>query len=86
MKKAKEKRPNRVGVSLSHEYDRKLAKLAIACNMRPTTLAELIIRTMLDNSSYIHHLQDRYNIYPAFKILPVTELGKLKYNIGGTEE
>ena len=79
MKKAKEKRLNRVNISLSNEYDSKLNKLSIACNTRPTTLAELIVRQVLDNSSYVHHLQDQYNIYPAFKILIVNENGVIKY-------
>jgi hypothetical protein len=32
------KKVNRVGISISNEYDSKLRKLATACNMKHTTL------------------------------------------------
>lgn len=65
------KKVNRVNVSLTNDYDSKLRRLAIACNMRPTTLAALLIELSLDSSALISYLQENYNVHKAYRVLPV---------------
>lgn len=43
------KRICRVNVSLDNKMNKKLSKLAIACNMKPTTLARVLIEKCLDD-------------------------------------
>lgn len=66
------KKINRVNVSLSNKYETKLRRLAAACNnMRPTTLAGLLIELSLDSTELVAVLQDRYNVHNAYRVLPI---------------
>jgi hypothetical protein len=73
------KKVNRVGVSLSNMYSLKLNRLATACNMKPTTLAGLLIEKCLDDPQLIAELQREYCTHSAYKILLVHKSGELHY-------
>ncbi|RHW37336.1 hypothetical protein D1B31_16360 [Neobacillus notoginsengisoli] len=82
------KKVNRVNVSLSNEFNRKLNRLATACNMRPTTLAGLLVERCLDSAEVIVELQKQYCLHSAYKIMPVKRNGELSYllNDNGRED
>ena len=65
------KKVNRVNVSMTNRMNQKLNKLATACNMRPTTLACLLIEKSLDNVQLISDLQREFAIHTAYKVLPI---------------
>lgn len=65
------KKVNRVNVSLSNHYDTKLKRLATSCNMKPTTLAALLIELSLDSTELVAMLQDRYNVHNAYRVIPL---------------
>lgn len=66
-----DKKINRVNVSLSNRYDTKLKRLAIACNMPPTTLAGFLIAVSLDSDSLIDMLQEKFNVHSSYRVLPL---------------
>lgn len=71
------KKVNRVNVSLSNRFSAKLNRLAVACNMRPTTLAGLLIERCLDNPNLVMELQEDRSVHSAYRVLPVKD-----YNSG----
>ncbi|KSU86559.1 hypothetical protein AS180_17880 [Priestia veravalensis] len=77
------KKINRVNVSLSNRTNRKLNQLATACNTKPTTLAGLFIEICLNDSQIVHKLQEEYNIYTPYKVIPVQNNGEIDYIFKG---
>ncbi|MFD2442951.1 hypothetical protein ACFSO7_03025 [Bacillus sp. CGMCC 1.16607] len=73
------KKINRVNVSLSNFQNQKLNKLATACNMRPTSLACLLIEKCLNNAQVVADLQKEYAIHSAYKVVPINHNGELQY-------
>lgn len=73
------KRICRVNVSLDNQMNQKLNKLAIACSMKPTTLARVLIEKCLDDPVLVRQLQDEFAVYSAYRVIPVTIKGKLEY-------
>ena len=73
------KRINRVNLSVDNNINQKLNKLAIACNMKPTTLAAVIIEKMLNNPEFISSLQDEYGVHSAYRVIPLHVKGRLEY-------
>jgi hypothetical protein len=65
------KKINRVGVSLSNSYHKKLVRLATACQTKPTTLAGLILERCLDDARIVEQLQNEYGVYEAYRVLPI---------------
>lgn len=65
------KKVARVNVSLSNQHETKLNRLATACQKRPTTLAGMLIEMCLDSPEVISMLQEKYNVYTAYKVLPL---------------
>lgn len=75
-------RKNRVGVSMATEYENKLNRLAIACgNMAPTTMAYVILTHCLDDPQLVAFLQAEYATNNDYRVLPVREMGGIKYKI-----
>lgn len=81
IKRLSEKRLNRVNLSLTDAYKKKLDMLAVSCNMHPTTMAEVMVRLCLDNANTINYLQEKYNVNPEYKILPIREDGELRFTL-----
>lgn len=75
------KRVCRVNVSLTNKESQKLSKLATACNMRPTTLARLLIEKCLDDPLLVSQLQDEYGLYNAYRVVPVQHDGETYYSM-----
>lgn len=73
------KRINRVNVSLSNAYESKLRRLATACNLRPTTLAAILIETSLDDVMLVTELQKEHSVHGAYRVLPVQHSGQIEY-------
>jgi hypothetical protein len=66
-----DKRVNRVGISLSNRYHSKLNKLAVACSVKPTTLAGLLVELSLDNADLVAEIQKDRCKYAAYKVTPI---------------
>lgn len=62
----------RVNVSLTNKESSKLNRLATACNLKPTSLAGMLIEKGLNNADLIAELQKEYCTYSAYKVVPVT--------------
>jgi hypothetical protein len=77
------KRINRVGVSLSNDHAMKLNRLATSCEMKPTTLAGLIVERCLDNPQFVFELQTEFCKYAAYRVLPVKKNGQVQYVLSG---
>lgn len=73
------KRIRRVNISLSNKMNNKLNQLATSCNMRPTTLAALLIEMCLDDPMIVSRLQKEHNVYPAYKVIPINRGGGTEY-------
>ena len=65
------KKVHRVNVSLTNKVSSKLNRLAIACNMKPTTLAGLLIEKSMGNAQLVNALQKVYCTQFAYKIFIV---------------
>jgi hypothetical protein len=66
---------NRVGTSLSNKDFFKLSRLATACNMKHTTLANIIINKYLNDSDVIKELQEEHCLYSAYRVIPINVHG-----------
>lgn len=75
------KKINRVNVSMTNKENVKLNKLAIACNMKPTTLAGLLIEICLADPRLVLQLQNEYAVHTAYKLIPIKDYntGELQY-------
>jgi hypothetical protein len=65
------KKINRVNISLSNRYESNLRRLAVACGIKPTTLAGLLVELSLDNADLIADLQKERCKYAAYKVTPI---------------
>lgn len=80
------KKINRVNVSLSNKQDSKLRRLATACNLKPTTLAGLLIEKGLNNAELVSELQREYCTQAAYRVIVVKNNGELNYVLSGRED
>jgi hypothetical protein len=80
------KKVHRVNVSLTNKQSSKLNRLATACNMKPTTLAGLLIEQSLDNARVVAELQKEYCTQSAYKVVPINNIGELNYVLTGRED
>ncbi|PKG22739.1 hypothetical protein [Niallia nealsonii] len=77
------KKIKRVNVSLTNKVNYKLNRLATACNVRPTTLAGMLIETCLNDPQIVNRLQDIYNVHTPYKVIPVQNKGEIDFIIRG---
>jgi hypothetical protein len=76
------KKVNRVNVSLTNGYTNKLNRLSVAVNMRPTTLACLLLERCLDDQELVRNLQLEIGIHNAYKVEPVRNYkGEVVYTL-----
>jgi hypothetical protein len=80
------KKVNRVNVSLTNKLNLKLNRLATACNMKPTSLAGLLIERCLNDPRIVSELQKEYCTQSAYKIVLVDSGGELHYSLSGRED
>lgn len=76
------KKVHRVNVSLTNKMSSKLTKLATACNMRPTTLAALLIEKGLSNVQLVNELQKEYCTQSAYRLIIINN----EYVLSGRED
>jgi hypothetical protein len=76
------KKVHRVNVSLTNKQSFKLNRLATACNMKPTTLAGLLIEKSLNNVQLINELQKEYCTQKAYRIIIINN----EYVLSGRED
>jgi hypothetical protein len=60
----------------------KLNRLATACNMKPTTLAALLIEKSLANIQLVNELQKEYCTQSAYRVIVINN----EYVLSGRED
>jgi hypothetical protein len=80
------KKINRVNVSLSNKIESKLRRLATACDMKPTTLAGMLIDIGLNDARLVSELQREYCKESAYRVVVVNNNGELTYVLTGRED
>ncbi|MEH7336255.1 hypothetical protein V7161_26885 [Neobacillus drentensis] len=81
------KKINRVNLSLTNKEAFKLNRLATACNMKPTTLAGLLIEISLNNAGLVDRLQKEYCTQTSYRVILVNNgAGELVYLLNGRED
>lgn len=77
------KKVNRVNISMTNSYTSKLNRLAVACNMKPTSLACLLLERCLDDQEQVRNLQREFNIHNAYIVEPVRnyDTGEVIYTL-----
>jgi hypothetical protein len=78
-----DKKVNRVNLSMSNEYSKKLKWMAQACGMKPTEFAGRLVETMLDNPQAMYKLQDEYCQYEAYRVRIFRSMGHTHYELPG---
>lgn len=79
------KKVHRVNVSLTNKDSFKLNRLATACNMKPTTLAGLLIEKGLNNPQLVAELQKEYCTQSSYRIVLLNIGAELHYVLKGRE-
>jgi hypothetical protein len=80
------KKVNRVNISMTNKMNYKLNRLATACNMKPTTLACLLIEKCLENAQIVADLQKEYCTQSAYKLVLVNNGGEVHYLLNGRDD
>jgi hypothetical protein len=80
------KRIVRVNVSITNRNDSKLRRLATACDMKPTTLAGMLIEIGLNDARLVSELQREYCKESAYRVIVVNNNGELNYVLSGRED
>jgi hypothetical protein len=80
------KKVNRVNLSMTNKLSLKLNRLATACNMKPTTLAGLLIERCLNDPRIVSELQKDYCTEKAYKLVFINNQGELNYVLSGRED
>ncbi|MEH7275586.1 hypothetical protein [Neobacillus vireti] len=80
------KKIHRVNVSLTNKQAFKLNRLATACNMKPTTLAAVLIEKGLNDDRLVSELQKEYCTEKAYRVIVVNNNGELNYVLSGRED
>lgn len=80
------KKVHRVNISLTHKEAFKLNRLATACNIKPTTLAGVLIEIGLNDAKLVSELQREYCKESAYRVIVVNENGELNYVLSGRED
>jgi hypothetical protein len=80
------KKVHRVNVSLSNKESNKLARLATACNMAPTSLAGLLIEKCLNSAQLVAELQKEYCTQRSYRVVLVNKDGELHYLLNGRDD
>lgn len=75
-------RKNRIGISLETTYENMLKRLAISCDMQPTTMAYVLIKKCLDDSAVIHQVQAEFATSDDYRVIrTVDQQGKPKLEL-----
>lgn len=77
------KKVNRVNLSLSNEYLRKLKWISQACGKRPTELAGYLLEMVLDDPDKMFELQDQLCLYDAYRVQVIRHMGHTHYKLKG---
>lgn len=78
-KKQRSDKKVRVNPSLDQDTHRKLKRLALACDLPKTKLAEELIKIAVNNPSLIDYIQKIYKGSDEFRVVPIVENGKVDY-------
>jgi hypothetical protein len=80
------KKIHRVNVSLTNKQAYKLNRLATACDMKPTTLAAMLVDKGLNNAELVSELQREYCKETAYRVVVINNNGELNYVLTGRED
>ncbi|MBV7509693.1 hypothetical protein KW850_31810 [Bacillus sp. sid0103] len=80
------KKIHRVNVSITNKQAFKLNRLATACNMKPTTLAGLLIEKGLNDAVLVSELQREHCTQSAYRVVVINNNGELNFVLSGRED
>ncbi|QIZ08483.1 hypothetical protein HFZ78_18685 [Priestia megaterium] len=80
------KKVHRVNASLTNKQAFKLNRLATACNLKPTTLAGLLIKRGLNDARLVSELQREHCTQSAYRVVVVNNNGELNFVLSGRED
>ncbi|WP_338469637.1 hypothetical protein R4Z10_12525 [Niallia sp. XMNu-256] len=61
------------------EYDQKLTKLSMSCEMSKSELTEQLLQIALDSPNVVEWLQDKYNKVEEYRVRPLKINNKIHY-------
>jgi hypothetical protein len=73
------KRCVRFSISINNEYDRKLSRLSISCDMSKSEMSDQLLRIALDSPNVIDWLQEQYNKVEEYKVHPLKINNRVHY-------
>jgi hypothetical protein len=80
------KRVVRQDISTSSDYENKLKKLAVSCEMPPFRLGSLLINCLLDSPYFVEMTQKFYNTEPHYRVKAERDgSGKIIYQLHSQE-
>jgi hypothetical protein len=80
--KGKDRRRNRVNISITDAYESRLKKLAKVCNLTESSAAEMLLRKCLCSPDIIQDVQNEYGVNPKKRIFVQIINNEIKYMLG----
>ncbi|WP_421385543.1 hypothetical protein ACOJQI_22830 (plasmid) [Bacillus salacetis] len=65
------KRCSRFSVSTDNETEKLLNALATSCGFSKSEMVDVIVRSALRSKTYVHQIQERYNVEKRYWINPI---------------
>lgn len=65
--------------SINDEYDQKLSKLSLACDMSKSDMTDHLLRIALDSPNVVEWLQDKYNKVEEYRVRPLKINNRIHY-------
>lgn len=66
-------RVHREYISITNDDSFKLNRLATSTGLKPATLAAYCVYYCLNNSDFVHEIQNQLTKYKAYKIIPIKD-------------
>ncbi len=74
-----DKRIGRLSHLINDEYEQKLSKLSLSCEMSKSEMTDYLLRIALDSPNVVEWLQDQYNKVEDYRVRPLKINNKIHY-------
>lgn len=74
-----DKRVGRFSHLINDEYDQKLTKLSLSCEMSKSEMTDYLLRIALDSPNVVEWLQEKYNKVEEYRVRPLKINNKIHY-------
>ncbi|WP_428911814.1 hypothetical protein [Niallia sp. Krafla_26] len=69
----------RLSISINDEYDQKLSKLSLSCDLSKSQMTDQLLRIALDSPNVVEWLQEQYNTVEEYRVRPLMINNKIHY-------